>query len=276
MKKSFVIAAAVSTLILLAGISSASAKTLKPKMIDVKKVLTAYGFKNGNFNADADIVFEIPASKAIQYGKIEGDIDLLDTGLEFLTATYFSPIEIKDVSAKKIINAEMSTTTEAGRILTAKKLCAMWYKKRAINQGDVLCEIRNTTDYEENYLNVINDIKEVAGISDDNEIYDYYCTAIENTILVAGKKHLGGLFSEKQIKEALIKPLIKYFKDPTKENLTDIVSIGVFLVKKYPSKYYAAYIDVLSQIDDSFKSLISGQVIQELKNPTIPEYTGLE
>ena len=93
---------------------------------DTTNVLTYYGFKNGNFSVKNDHVQMLNITDENNMGNIEKS-SALDTAEEFLTAAYFTPVDIKP-SAKARIEKHLPKTKEG-----VLKLCNLWKLKMAEN-----------------------------------------------------------------------------------------------------------------------------------------------
>jgi len=198
----------LTTMIFLAACCSLYPAT----MINTNQVLTNYGFKDGSYDYTSSLISRIHPLQRIQVGKIE-DSSLLDTPEEFLTATYFSPIKITNVSAKKKIASEMPHNKEG-----VLKLTAMWLRKGIEKKANIKA-----------YTNAINLIKTKAkkkySINVTNrEIYAFYNNAIEKKIITTATKYFRKTaYASKSKVIATTKPLIAYYQNPTTANFDKIV-----------------------------------------------------
>ncbi len=216
------------------------------RLVDNQKVLIHYGFKNGLFNLkddSNDVVFDL-WDIDVGIEKTEGDPDFMDTFEEFFTIIYYSPIEITDPTAKAEIEKEIPHTKEG-----AMKLVAMWLKKRAEN-------LTNS----ENYLKVIEMIKQKSGIS-DVEIKDYYDRAITAEIVKWGKKYFPN-YTEADLRDKVFPKLIGYHKEPGEEKLGEAAE---YIVKNYLTKSMS-YNEIIINMIKDFKKRENDKTKSNLEN----------
>jgi hypothetical protein len=149
----------------------------KPRMIDIKTILSKIGIKEegGSIDSSNDIVRSIPRSERAIYGSIEGVERLLDTPEEFITAIWFYPIEIKDAKYLAQVNQELPPGKPG-----ALKLCAMWMEKRAVMQSYLL---DNDSKKEQiaRYDLIIKTLMKKGQIN-EVELKAYYTAAITNSM----------------------------------------------------------------------------------------------
>ena len=188
----------------------------------------------------------------MDYGEIEKKANI-DTPEEFLTATYFSPIKI-DRTKETQINMILPRNKEG-----ALKLCAMWLKKRAENLSKVYSGKTDEKDYSTNYLQVVSKIMDKANIS-KSEVADYFAKAIESEIIKYGKEHLGKWYSESELRLSILKPLIEYYKDPSKSNLDKAVAMGR-KITNYDALRGLGYKKVIYAMDVRTGSAFDGMIL---------------
>jgi len=245
-------------------------------IINTSRYLSYFGFTGGKYNAQASIVSDAEFEDTNNFTSIEGNKNSLDTPEEFITAAYFSPVQIQvtDVSLKASIEADLphgpdgKPTNEAGL-----KLAVMWMMKRARNlaesKNDDGFGVIDIPNYDKSYLHAIDTIKEKTGIS-DQEINAYYTMAIENESVriahlpvvfsrevqtVLENKPLSTYYTDDQLKKAIFRPLIKYLIAPTKANEDAITSVAYYFQDKESSErksYIMPYYFVIGQFSSVF------------------------
>ena len=199
-------------------------------IFDTKAILTSYGFEDGYFNIGSSIIDQIPRSIKRNFSEIEENPRLIDTAEEFITGAYFS---------------ELPTSIE----ITPLQLCAMWYKKLAENQADVLSGVRsNVTDYQSNYLDIIDWIIAETEIANRNEAKTFYDNVIEQEIMRVGLEHLGSHYSEAELRDSVLESLVDFYRNPTLVNLNGVVDVCVFF-EELPMED-KRYIDILNIFND--------------------------
>ena len=99
-------------------------------MISFSDILRSYGFKGGAFSVKSSTIDIIDFLAQMEYGEIEKSITI-DTPEEFITATYFSPIEVQCVQARLQIEQVLP---QNNKIEAGIKLGAMWYQKMVAYQ----------------------------------------------------------------------------------------------------------------------------------------------
>ena len=144
------------------------------RMIDKVKLFNTMGFKKG-FSPIEKIVSNATMNDENGITTIEGDADLIDTPEEFVTALYYSPIEIKDISIRKALQKELPQGKEG-----ALRLCAMWLEKA------VATRFGNQTNEEkkkliDNYDLIIKTLIKKQKLS-QTEVDKYYKTAVVKQI----------------------------------------------------------------------------------------------
>ena len=222
-------------------------------IVNTKNLISYYGFANSQYTSISPIVTKIPKITRREFSGIEGESLLLDTPEEFITAAYFSPVQIQvtDVSLKASIEADLphgpdsKPTKEAGL-----KLATMWLKKRAENLAYTKTEggfgSSDSPNYNNSYMHAIDIIKEKTGVT-DQEIQNFYAKAIEDEILRIAKlpvlfdssvqtvyinKPLSTYFTDEQLRKTILRPLIKYYTNPTQENDNTIIAVAYYLQNK--------------------------------------------
>ena len=136
---------------------------------DTRNVLTNYGFQNGHFNTTANPVQELNFTDQNNIGSVEKD-SAIDTKEEFLTAAYFTPVDVKP-SAKARIEQHLPKNKEG-----VLKLCNMWKLKMAELPG-----------HRDKYATAIRLVRKLAsekmGINvSHNEVEAHYARSIENKL----------------------------------------------------------------------------------------------
>jgi len=184
-------------IIILAPDAAQSGSMSDVRLMDVNKILKSYGFKGGVYNSGDTVNCRFNLLTQAAYGKIEEGASI-DTAEEFITAVYYSPIELS-ASAKKSILAELPEDKTG-----ALRVAAMWMKKRA-------------EEFDSGYIKAIEIIKEKSGIT-ESEINTFFAAAIEKEVMKQGKVYLGKYYSGEKLKDA-VRPLVEYYINPTKENL---------------------------------------------------------
>ena len=202
------------------------------RMPDTGKILAGYGFKGGVFDRGNEKIYEIDDNVWDKIGEFEDDT-IIDTAEEFITAAYFSPIKIS-YNAQKVVDAELPHNTEG-----ALRLTAMWKKKQATHP-------ENATAYQ----NVIAIIKEKANLTDD-QIREYYNASIEKEVMKLGKKHLGKYYSDDELKNTVLKPIIDYMCAPTPEGLKNIKAMQKKVYESRKEVVLSKYCELISEIDPS-------------------------
>ncbi len=100
------------------------------QMLSVNIMLNKYGFQGGKFSASSQIVNDVDFMSHIEFGAIEEGASI-DTPEEFITATYFSPIEVQCAQARLQIEQVLP---QNNKIEAGIKLGAMWYQKMVAYQ----------------------------------------------------------------------------------------------------------------------------------------------
>jgi len=213
---------ALNLILLILLLTPAAAQSKTPgeeiKLPDIKKVMSAYEFKNGEFNTSNKFVSEVMVDDETTIGVIENDT-IIDSSEEFVTAAFFSQVKIPK-NSQSIVDKEFPKNE-----LGAKRLCALWLKK--------------TAEYPENrtkYMNAIAIVKEKAKeqygaeISDES-IREYYAEAMRKKIYGTPIKLL-----TKDEQEKVRELLLAYFIDPSEKQglkFKDFsYSIGIYNPKK--------------------------------------------
>ncbi len=197
------------------------------RLMNVNSLLKYYGFKNAEFTPGAKENRVVLASIAT-FGKIEKNASI-DTPEEFITAAYYSPIQISK-SAQSKIEKELPHSKDG-----ALSLASMWMKKAAI--------------YPENassYRKVIELIKQKSNVS-DAEISQFYSAAVEKEVMRLGKKHLGKFYSDAELKNTVLKPIVDYMVNPSPKGLTNIRNFQKSLADN--EKVFFAYGKVIDELD---------------------------
>jgi len=175
-------------------------------MLSQVTILESYGFENGVYDSLSDISIGIDDELHETIGNVENEDFFIDTPEEFLTAVYFSPIEITDISAQRIIEEELPQDKEG-----VLRLCGMWLKK-----------VAEYPENSKNYWDAIELIKQKAEeelnivVKDNGEpdgIIGYYVEAMRKEIY---ETPLDLLSSEEKAKAREL--LLAYFKNPSVEN----------------------------------------------------------
>lgn len=208
------------------------------RLMDMNNILRNYGFKEGCFYLDINTPDnKLPFIVRAQFGAIEKDA-CIDTAEEFVTAAYYSPISISP-KAQAAIDKELPKDSEG-----AKRLGAMWMRKIA--------------EYPENSANYNKAIDLICSKSNvtRTEITAYYAIAIEKLIFETGKKHLGGLYSQKELKDGGLKPIVDYYLNPTEDNLNKIA-----LTAK-ESRDRKKYFDVLVNLNEPLSTRVIGALLR--------------
>ncbi len=189
----FVFCAALMTFALPAG--------AEVRLVDTGRVLSAHGFKDGRFDPGADPIAIIDVKSHQNFGSIEKTASFLDTAEEFITAAYYSPIQVP-ASARAAIDRELPRGKEG-----ALRLGSMW--------------LRKTAEHPENkagYRKALDLIASKSSVT-MNEINTYYAGAIEKEILAKGRSRLGRFYSYNELKNTVLRPVVEYYINPTEENL---------------------------------------------------------
>lgn len=217
----------------------AEAKT-EPRLMNISNVLSYYGFNGGKFNSAVKIVKDLDFTDELATGEIEGNRSIIDTPEEFITAAYYTPVQITNV-AKAKIEKELPHTKQG-----ALELASMWMKKWAISP-------ENGASYQK----AIDIIKQKSNIT-DAEIREYYATAVEKEVMKLGEKHLSKYYSETELRNTILKPIIDYMLNPTTEGLKKIKEIkeirSLLLDKK---DIFYAYGSVMDDLDPEFKKRVN-------------------
>jgi len=189
--------------------------------MNISNILNNYGFKGGSFTKAAGIVTDLELEDVTNSSNIEGNKNLIDTPEEFITAAYYSPIQISS-KAQTAIDKELPKGKEG-----AFRLASMWLRKSAENPAN-----------KAGYMNALNIIMTRSNISID-EITDYYAKSIEKEIMAKGQKTMGGLYSKDELKNSVLKPLLDYYLNPTDANLNMVAMTA------NKTKDAAKYVDII-------------------------------
>lgn len=208
------------------------------------------------------ISYKLDKDTRDQFKAFDGASGFIDTPEEFITAAYFSPVQIQitDASAAAAIEAELPHTDQT---LAGKKLAAMWLKKRA-----------ERTESAESYLKAIEMIKAKTCIT-DAEITAYYTEAIALEIANIAREEFKALVGKlpvaitDRISAELIKPLINYYQNPSQENYDKLARHYTSIFRKAATdvKYapllatYTRMIESISNTDFSSKLIASEMAI---------------
>lgn len=202
---------------------------METRLVNVSNVLSYYGFKGGKFSISGDsVVDKLPAVDQIKFGKIEG-VKCIDTPEEFITAAYYSQIEVPK-SARTKIEKELPRSKEG-----ALRLASMWMKKAAIFPENAAA-----------YSKAIEIIKQKSNVT-DTEIRAYYAAAIEKEVLLLGKKYLGKWYKTEEERRALLQPIIDYMLHPTNDGLRKINAFHRSLTNDR-NKYFG-YTKIIDELD---------------------------
>lgn len=173
------------------------------RLMDMNRIMSAYGFKGGVFNVGNPILSELDSSAEKQFGSIEGDLTLVDNQEEFASYVLFKDLKIS-YNLQKVVDQELPKGEEG-----AKRLCSIWLKKVA--------------EYPENskqYWDAIAIVKQKANekygvILTDEQITTYYAESMK-TKIYGTPIQLLTKEEQNQVKELLL----DYFLNPTKDNAT--------------------------------------------------------
>jgi len=216
---------ALNLILLILLLTPAAAHSKTPgeeiKFPDTKKVLSAYGFKSGEFNT-SDKIIELVSFNDCNEKRIldiDGDSGFADSSEELITQAWICPVKIP-INSQSIVDKEFPKNE-----LGAKRLCALWLKK--------------TAEYPENrtkYMNATAIVKDKAKeqygaeISDES-IREYYAEAMRKKIYGTPIKLL-----TKDEQEKVRELLLAYFIDPSEKQglkFKDFsYSIGIYNPKK--------------------------------------------
>jgi len=200
--------------------------------MNISSILKNYSFTSGKFDKFEAMAFtpEMDSKIRTNVGSIEGNANI-DTPEEFITAAYYSPIQISS-KAQTAIDKELPKGKEG-----AFRLASMWLRKSAENPAN-----------KPGYMNALNIIMTRSNISID-EITNYYAKSIEKEIMAKGQKTMGRLYSKDELKNSVLKPLIDYYLNPTDANLNMIAMTA------YKSKNTGKYFDTIRELslDLSYK-----------------------
>ncbi len=190
-------------------LAASSATGSEVRLMDTSSILRNYGFANGRFDIYEAMAItpEMDSRVRTSFGAIEGKANI-DSAEEFISAAYYSSIQIS-TRAQSAIKKELPQGKEG-----ALRLASMWLRKRA--------------EHPENrsgYMSALNIIMNRSRIS-MNEITDYYAASIEKEIVAKGKRRLGDRYSERELKNTVLRPIINYYVNPTDENLKNISRFG--------------------------------------------------
>jgi len=97
------------------------------RVLNQTALLRAYGFTNGIFNKNSDIVLGADMDLQMQVGEIEGDITV-DSALEFFTMARYGRIRVSP-AAQRVINRELPPGPEGDKILADA-----WLERRQKDQ----------------------------------------------------------------------------------------------------------------------------------------------
>lgn len=176
------------------------------RLMNMGNIFTAYGMP-GHFVRGHSAIRSIDVKTQLTIGKIEGAINI-DTPEEFITAAYYSPIQISS-KAQTAINRELPQNKEG-----ALRLGSMWMRKIAENPEN-----------KANYYKAIDIICQKSNVT-RAEINSHYAVSIEQEIFNTGKRHLGGLYSNEELRNGTLRPIINYYLDPTEANLKMIAVVA--------------------------------------------------
>ncbi|MCB1174742.1 MAG: hypothetical protein KDK39_14325 [Leptospiraceae bacterium] len=173
---------------------------------DMVKVLKNYNaYEKGYFNQGKSALkvedalfekYEKTEPNMVKIADLDNVTESIDSQEEFITAVYYSPIQISP-AAQSAIDRELPKGKEG-----ALKLGAMWLKK-SVDE--------NTDSTSGKYTKALAIIQEKSGVS-QSEILSYYRRSITAEALALGKKHFEGRLSEAELKKAMA-PVIAYYTE---------------------------------------------------------------
>ncbi len=200
------------------------------RLMNVNNVLSAYGMTQG-FVRGSPIIRNIPFSRMVEFGPIENNPSI-DTPEEFITAAFYSPIEVS-ASARAAINRELPQGREG-----ALRLGAMWLKKSA--------EMPQNAGA---YQRALSMIMQRSGVS-EREIREYYVRIMTDTINAAGQRYLGRYYTREQLVNTICRPLVEYYSNPTTSNYNTLVQTGGSLGRERDNRmvHFLAMIRLLDPI----------------------------
>jgi hypothetical protein len=214
----------VLILLALAAAAQGSDPARTTTMLGTNNYLTYYGFTSGTYTYKSELVTKIAFSSRKEFGTIEGNATL-DTPEEFITAAYFSPVQIQitDASIAAAIEKELPHTDQK---ISGDKLAAMWLKKRAEHTENV-----------DSYRKAVDLIKAKTGVTDE-EITTYYNEAIAQDVADTAREEfkpvVGKLpvaFNDTML-AALIKPLVSYYQNPSQQNFENLAKYLAAMLRK--------------------------------------------
>jgi hypothetical protein len=198
--------------------------------MNVNNVLRYSGFRNGIFNAGADPVGMLDVNAHQSFGSVEGTNGFVDTPEEFITAAYYSPVEVS-AGARAAINRELPQGREG-----ALRLGAMWLKKGAELPHNAAA-----------YQRALGMIMQRSGVS-AQEIRDYYVRTMTETIHAAGQRFLGRYYTREQLVNTVCRPIVEYYSNPTTSNYTRLVQMGGTISRENSTRG-ASFLTVIQILD---------------------------
>ncbi len=219
------------------------------RLADINKILTAYRcLEKGKYRLGAPVVTKVSLGDYSDgISQIEGKKDLLDTPEEFITAAYYSDLdvinEVKDVIRKELPPGKIG----------ALRLGSMWLRKCAEERGN--CE---------KYGVAIDIIKERSEIS-EQAIHDYFSKAMENEIKALAAANSSTQLPQKTIYNELCQPIITYYILPDNENENNLVNTGVKLFKASRLKA-EGFTTTMIKLNEKFASRVISRIHEKRSN----------
>jgi hypothetical protein len=199
-----------------------------------REILSYYGFQNGSYSAGSDTNMKIDLENHAKFGVIEKDSSIVDTKEEFITAAYFTPVDIKP-SAKARIEQHLPKTRDG-----VLKLCNMWKLKMAEGPG-----LRHK------YAAAIRLVRKLAsekmGINVSQQAVDnHYARSVENK--------LQGLYNtiRELNDEEGVRLTKQYLLNPSESNKKALIDRK----NKYNTTKTVAFYNILNSISENLKMVI--------------------
>lgn len=211
------------------------------RCIDLNTIAQAiFGRINPTVGDIDDFSDNIPREHRIKAARIERYAAVVDTIRELVTLDYISPVKISiSQAARNVISKEIPSGSEG-----AKRVGSLWMRRIAEDPSN-----------SGKYTRAIRDICETSGVS-YTDIRSYYAIAMEKLVFATGKKHLRGLYSNAELKNGILRPIINYYLNPTEANFNKVAETA------YRSRDRAKYCQVIRDLNPSISTRVTGAMLR--------------
>lgn len=221
------------------------------RLADISALLTVYRcMEKGTYHYGSPVVTKVSLGEFSDgISQIKGMKNLLDTPEEFITAAYYSYMDVMN-EMKVVIQKELPP----GRT-GALRVASMWLKKCAENRGS--CE---------KYGAAIDLIKEKSAVSEQS-IHDYFGKAIENEVRKLAAAQCPAGMTQKGVYDEICRPIIAYYNLPDNATEKNLVIAGVKLFNENGRKA-EVFSSVIFKLNANFAAVIINKIHEKRSQGT--------